>query len=299
MLSSVVRLVDWIKSSPVTVCRPWNASASNVALLTLPWMVSAAMVHARVTAGASCASAASESTTTCSSAVPSQPVGAAVVGASVGPVLAGLAVGRVVGPVLTGLAVGGSVVGAPVGVPVGVSVGAAVVGATVVGASVGRLVIHSQVCPAVSQSGTHWCVRTHEHRWPAPLSTCSQIPNSVSSQLWLPSLQACRDGASDGPAVGARADGGAGVTRLDIVGTVVVGLGVVMAPDVGAEVTGAWHAASVVGAAVIGAWVTGLDVVGTAVVGLGVVGADCTGAEVAGASVTHCIWTTYAPLLLW
>ena len=105
---------------------------------------------------------------------------------------------------IDGDAVGSEVVGVPIG--------AAVVGATVVGASVGRLVIHSQVCPAVSQSGTHWCVRTHEHRWPAPLSTCSQIPNSVLSQPWLPSLQACRDGASDGPAVGARVGARVGAT---------------------------------------------------------------------------------------
>ena len=45
------------------------------------------------------------------------------------------------------------------------------------------------------------------HRWPAPSSICSQIPNSVlSHNPWLPSVQACRVGMAvglvEGEAVG-------------------------------------------------------------------------------------------------
>ena len=65
------------------------------------------------------------------------------------------------------------------------------------GASVGDLVVvavgaavsHSQLCPGVVQSPSEqWWVLTQPHRWPAPPPICSQIPNTVPSQPWLPSV---------------------------------------------------------------------------------------------------------------
>ena len=93
---------------------------------------------------------------------------------------------------------------------VGEAVGLARVGDAVgesVGADdVGDHVRTTQVWPGVVQSPSeHRWVGAQEHLYPlqsSPLHICSQIPKPVLSQPWLPSLQACRDGAMVGDVVG-------------------------------------------------------------------------------------------------
>ena len=132
------------------------------------------------------------------------PVGTAD-GALLGDGVAGRSGGAVVGERDVGAAVGTDDAGAPVGI--------ADDGAGVAGETVGRVVIRSQVWPAVLQSGTHWWVRAQLQRWLVTLLTCSQMPCSVVSQPWLPSLQECREGASVGADVGR--DAGASVGPID------------------------------------------------------------------------------------
>ena len=65
--------------------------------------------------------------------------------------------------------------------------------------------IHSHVCLAAWQFGTHRWVRAQLQRWPeqsVPLQTCSQIPKRVLSQPCEPSLHACCVGDWDGELLG-------------------------------------------------------------------------------------------------
>ena len=70
---------------------------------------------------------------------------------------------RVVGAELGGNVNGADVGSVGVGKAVGLAVGAAVVDVPMVGSAVGGDVIHTQVWPAVTQSGAHWCVWTQLH----------------------------------------------------------------------------------------------------------------------------------------
>ena len=141
-------------------------------------------------------------------------MGAEVVGAVVGADVDGDTVGAEVVGDAVGAEVDGGAVG--VGVPgetVGCLVGE-VVGLDVLGDVVGDVVSRMQVWPGEPQSPS-------EQRWvlaqlqrsaeqSVPTQSCSQMPNAVVSQPWLPSVQACRFGLAVGARVGVGVGAGVG-----------------------------------------------------------------------------------------
>ena len=175
-----------------------------------------------------------------------------------------------------------------------------------VGSPVGVSVTGRQVCPAEEQSPSEQrCVPAQLQRYAAGENRRGvQTPNSVESQPWVPSSQACRVGLWVGVALGAEVVGalvgamlvgmpvGAGVGSDPVVGAsegITVGSDEVgpdvVGPGVGSDVVGGVEGVAV-GSEVAGE-VVGSEVVGTVVngVGTGVAGealGTVMGTEVAG-----------------